>query len=163
MRATFLFSVLALAIFTGCGNGNDARTLGGKKSQTTSTLTATNAPLVSLEYCQNFVPYGDATSAMFNGASICKIKGNATMVRVKTGANFPISSRFCLVPMSSIAFRESCFTINGQADIALDPAVLTYGYGSVAFIAEGNVAAYRAFLSYASPLDPPRGIALMGQ
>lgn len=159
--------LLLTVLFTGCGNGNDGRPLTPyKKTGASTSAASTNvASALQIDYCQNFVPFdgSQVSGIQFNGASVCKIKSQPTTVRIRVGANFPINGRFCVVPMNELAFRESCFAINGQADVILDAAVQTYGYGSLALILESDLPAYRAYLNFTSQITPPRGVAFLTQ
>lgn len=166
---TGLFALLTLTLLNGCGNASD-KALTPYKRGLTSAQTANNSNNsavsgVQLDWCKNFSPL-DGTNGipatMLAGASLCKIKNSVSTVRIKVSANFPIGGRFCLVPMTGDGlFRESCFAINGQADVMLDTTAQTYGYGSVAIIAEGDMAAYRAFVNFQTTTSPPRGIVFM--
>ncbi len=163
---------LTLSLLTGCGNGNDGRPLTPNKRKLGSTQTTTNpvgttdnTQAVQLDYCKTFTPVDASPAAsLFGGAQVCKIRNTPTVVRIKVSGNFPLGGRFCVVPMTNDgAHRESCFAINGQADVALDPNVASYGYGSMAMINEGDLSAYRAFLNFQSTVSPPRGITFMNQ
>jgi len=102
-----------------------------------------------------------AYAEVFAGALACKAHGLTPIVRLKVSSSFPTNARFCLVPANEFAFRETCFTINGQADITLDPAA--QNYGSLVLLAESDLNSYKMFLNYQIANAPPRAIALMNQ
>jgi len=160
--------LLSLTLLNGCGNAGGKPLTPYKRGLTSAQTANTSNPVVTdgvqLDWCKNFSSL-DGTNgipgSLFNGASLCKIKSTNSVVRIKVSANFPINGRFCIVPMNDSNYRESCFSINGQADVAVDAAAQSYGYGSVALIAEGDLAAYRAFINFQTTVSPPRGIVFM--
>jgi hypothetical protein len=167
LRARFAWPFfILLTLLTGCGNGNDGKPLGAKKSAAQANpVNANIAPNLSLAYCKTFTVVSGTNptyAEIFAGAVACKANAPAPTVRLKVSANFPSSARFCLVPANDTPFRESCFTVNGQTDVLLDSAAQSYG--TLVLLAESDLSTYKAFLGLqVTPPGPPRAVLVMNQ
>lgn len=152
--------LLSAFLLVACGNidrGKAVRTTRAK----TDGATATAAPTSEAVYanCKSFTVYQgtDASFApTYNGMSACASTSQLNLVRLKVNAYFPIETRFCLVPLSFRgAFNATCFTVNGQLEVALS----TEQFTSVAMVRESDLGAYTSYLSGQSPSYPAMAYA----
>jgi hypothetical protein len=149
-------------LLSGCGNGDDGITRRRLASQSSLTAKKTFAtPLDSFSSCQPMVvkegtnpAYANAT---YSGIQACRGLSRPAEVLLQVNAYFPTNVTFCLIPINSAAAPESCFTINGQAQIALS----TSNYSYLVLVANSDLAAYKAYQAQLANDAPPRAIATM--
>lgn len=148
MRFTLLLIAL---ILVGCGQNADRGIAYKERSYmlSTSSQTAGITQGMSFGPCKNLQVYGPADSTL-NGSSSCASTSNLNVVMLRVNAYFPSNVRYCLVPFSaSASYPETCFTMNGQANITLSTASFT----GVSLVKESDLAYYKSYLT--QPLTPP--------
>lgn len=167
MRFHGLISItlLALALLSGCGNGNDGSGLLNRKKSSSSSVNPVKVgvtPPLKLQYCKAFTVHS-GTNPVFAeslaGSSICKVDSAAPVVHLKVGMNFPRNGRYCLIPMNEFAFPETCFSATDAMTFHLDPSATSYG--SIVLLAEADLNTYKAFLNLQTQNGPPRAFAIM--
>lgn len=161
----FLFLAAAWMALTGCGNANDGLTR--KYPSMLSAVTTTrgpSAPLNSFSSCKPFAVLGGSNpayaQATFAGIQACRGVSHPFEVLLQVNSNFPTSTSFCLVPLTSSgvqAAQETCFNVNGQAQLQLN----TSNYSYLVLLAQADLAAYRAYLAQQTEASPPRAVATM--
>lgn len=140
-------ALLALTL-AACGNADHGIE---KKNQSLSTATAitlaaTN-PSLTLGPCKNLTVYAGTDpsfASTLQGTSACAGTNLTNVVRLRVSANFPVNARVCLVPFNTVSsYPETCFLINGQADIT----VTTPAYTGVSLVREGDLQSYFSYLN----------------
>lgn len=156
-----LFSLLLVA----CGNADQG--IEKKRQDLNGLGTATSVTYgpdgiaKTFGPCKNMTVYGGkdpSFATVYNGASACASTSHEHIVKLKVSANFPASIRFCLIPLTATAaLMESCFSVNGQADIALSSST----FSAVVLVREVDVDDYRAFLMNPGGPYPPMAHAVL--
>lgn len=149
----FVRSTLFIFAFflVGCGQNADRGIAYKERNYMLSTSSQAAGVTQGLSYgpCKNLQLYGPADSTL-NGSSACASTSQLNVVMLRVNAYFPSNVRYCLVPFSSSAsFPETCFTMNGQANITLS----TSSFSGVSLVKESDLAYYKSYLT--QPLTPP--------
>lgn len=144
-----MFKYLIL-LFALCACGNADQGIGPKKSKSNpvAKLSQTaSAPTVDSGLCKTMQAYKASnltSSDELNGASLCTNNNSPALLTLKVSANFPATTRYCLVPLNSAkTFTASCFIGNGQIPIGLS----TSDFTDVALVSESNL---NSFLLWAN-------------
>jgi hypothetical protein len=161
--------LFCLPLLTACGNGNDGRAFNPfPKKSTSSVNNPVNAGLgVSGQFlpCHSaWAPSADAGfNAAFAGSVLCPGEGPTTgskgaLARLKVNSGVPVNTRLCMIPfVYDLPTAETCFAINGQADVVLS----SDQYTSIVVLSESQLAAYKAYMNDPNYPAPARVIFLL--
>ncbi len=146
----FLLPMLAMLLLTACGNADKGLELknknGGISTARSITITDIN-PNLTLGPCQNLTVFGGndpSFAATYSGTSACPSSNVSNIVRLRVNANFPSSTRFCIVPYNATnSFAHTCFNVNGQADVTLTTAAFT----GIVLVREADLQSYLSYLN----------------
>lgn len=163
MSVTRLNWILLTCLLAACGNADQGIEKKRQELNGLGTATSVTYGPDGKEFgpCKNMVVYqgkDPSFSQVFNGASACASTSHENIVKLKVSASFPANTRFCLIPLTaSAALLETCFTINGQKDIALSSSTFL----AVILVREVDVDDYRAFIANPGGPYPPMAHAVL--
>jgi hypothetical protein len=160
----YFYLWIGLLCLSGCGNANDGQpfTPYNKRSAikipNPVQVAASTKPL----FCRDPLLVSSLSSfnQAYSGSSLCVSEGSVPnsrgyAVHLKMRSDFPQNVRLCLIPFQGdFAATESCFLVNGQADVTLT----VDDYTSAVLLPEGNLLEYKAYLNNPAISPPPRVI-----
>lgn len=142
-------------ILAGCGNPNHGKDPLSTSSNSNPVMVSGLASDLDYSSCKTATLYlaGDtAFSNQVSGTSFCAGVTQKNTIKVKTTSRFPLTERFCVVPLHSIqgALPAACSTIDGQKVFTF----LSTNFDSVALVRESQLANYLNYLKGSASYPP---------
>jgi len=153
--------ILSAFLLAACGNIDQGKASRLASAATDSANLVATVPSSGQSFgnCKAMSIYAGtdpAFSKNFGGTTACASTTQLNLVKLKTSAYFPTSTRVCLVPLSfQGAFDATCFVVNGQVEIALT----TEQFTSVALVRESDLGAYVTYITGKSASYPAMAFA----
>jgi hypothetical protein len=161
----FLSVLLPAVMFSACGN-SDRGLIENRKPPAASAVNSASAhpgPQDTFSACQLMTINGGSNAAYaqttFTGTHVCRGISRPNSALLQVNASFPANVSFCLVPIAAdgTASAETCFNVNGQAEITLT----TSNYSVLVLLAASDMSNYRAYLAQQTDNAPPRATATL--